>query len=202
MNNKDNTMNECLLARVLGAIAVYLRFISCLFMPTSIVPAFKRQLKKQRQSMRRFLKKFDTLFIRNINTYVKEASAETWAETDCLACANCCKVMTPTFRKADIERASAFLKMTPTEFYTRWLKKDPDTGDSVNKTQPCQFLDKKTNMCSIYEVRPLDCAQFPHFGRKPFGDFNHIHEQNIDYCPATFRFISKMQERIERDYQW
>jgi hypothetical protein len=48
----------------------------------------------------------------------------------------------------------------------------------------------------------LDFAQFPHFGRKPFGDFNHIHEQNIDYCPATFRFITKMKERIERDYNW
>jgi Fe-S-cluster containining protein len=171
-------------------------------MSASIVPAFKRQLKKERPNLRRFLKKFDTKFVRNINALVQEASVETWAETDCLSCANCCKVMTPTFRKADIAKASAFLNMTPAAFYDKWLKKDPDTGDSVNKTQPCQFLDASSNKCSIYEVRPLDCAQFPHFGRKPFGDFNHIHEQNIDYCPATFRFITKMKERIERDYNW
>lgn len=171
-------------------------------MSASIVPRFKRQLKKERPNLRRFLKKFDTQFVRNINALVQEADAATWQETDCLACANCCKVMTPTFRKADIAKASAFLNITPKEFYTRWLKKDPATGDHVNRKQPCQFLDLKTNMCSIYEVRPLDCAQFPHFKRKPFGDYNHVHEQNIDYCPATFTFISKLKARIEADYRW
>ena len=171
-------------------------------MPRSIIPAFKRRMKKQGPELRDFLKKFDTQYVSNIKRYVADAEKTTWANTDCLACANCCKVMTPTFRKADVARAAAYLSMTPQTFYDKWLKKDPDTGDWVNQQQPCQFLDKETNKCSIYDVRPLDCAQFPHFTRKPFGDYNHVHEQNIAYCPATLRFIETLKTAIEADYHW
>jgi Fe-S-cluster containining protein len=92
--------------------------------------------------------------------------------------------------------------MTEQEFYDKWLMTDKDNGDKVNRIQPCQFLDLKSNKCSIYEIRPLDCATFPHFKRKPFAGYNHIHDQNIEYCPATFKFISLMQEKIEKDYKW
>jgi Fe-S-cluster containining protein len=82
------------------------------------------------------------------------------------------------------------------------LKTDEDNGDIVNQKQPCQFLDKKTNYCSIYEVRPHDCATFPHFKRKPFNDFNHIHEQNIEYCPATFKMINHLKDTIDAGFEW
>lgn len=169
---------------------------------TSILPSFKRTLKKKRTAFKLFLKRFDKFYIPKVSRYVDLASDKTWQETDCLACANCCKVMTPTFTKQDILRISSHLKMTPETFKEKWLMKSTDNNDLVNQKQPCQFLDLKTNKCSIYEVRPYDCAAFPHFKRKPFADFNHIHEQNIDYCPATFRFVTHMKEMIEKDYHW
>jgi Fe-S-cluster containining protein len=168
----------------------------------SIIPAFKRSLKKNRTAYQNFLRRFDRFFIPRVSRYVNQANDQAWAETDCLSCANCCKVMTPTFTKQDIARISAHLNMSPQAFKDKWLMKDPDSGDWVNHTQPCQFLDLKTNMCNIYEIRPHDCAAFPHFKRKPFADFNHIHEQNIDYCPATFRFVTHMKTMIEKDYEW
>ncbi len=163
---------------------------------------FKRQLPKQKKILTSFLKKFDKKYVRTINTLVAEASDETWAKTDCLECANCCKTMTPTFTKEDLTRISAHFKMTEKEFYDKWLETDKDNGDKVNRIQPCQFLNTKDNKCSIYEIRPKDCATFPHFKRKPFGDFNHIHEQNINYCPATFTFITTLKEKIEKEYVW
>lgn len=168
----------------------------------SIVPAFKRTLARQRIGLKRFLKKFDQQYIPRVSRYTEPAAEQTWAETDCLQCANCCKVMTPTFTPTDLRRISAHFGMTEQAFYDQWLQTDEDNGDKVNRKQPCQFLDLKTNKCSIYEIRPEDCAEFPHFKRKPFADFNHIHEQNIEYCPATFRFITLMKEKIEADYQW
>ncbi|MBL7766206.1 MAG: YkgJ family cysteine cluster protein [Chitinophagaceae bacterium] len=171
-------------------------------MASNLLSSFKRALPHKRKELRAFLKKFDKKFIPGIKKYVDPADAETWAETDCLSCANCCKVMTPTFTKADLKRISAHLGMTESAFYDRWLETDKDNGDKVNRIQPCQFLDLKTNMCNIYEVRPEDCAKFPHFKRTPFADFNHIHTQNIEYCPATFKFITRMKEKIERDYEW
>jgi len=66
----------------------------------------------------------------------------------------------------------------------------------MNRSQPCQFLDLTTNMCSIYEVRPVDCADFPHFHRRPATDYLYIHKQNIQYCPATMLLIEKLKEII------
>ncbi len=171
-------------------------------MAISLLNAFKKNLPKQRKSLILFLKKFDKKFVYGIQKHIDKASDETWAETDCLSCANCCKVMTPTFTKSDLKRISAHFNMTEKEFYDKWLETDKDNGDKVNRVQPCQFLDLQTNKCNIYEIRPEDCAKFPHFKRKPFGDFNHIHTQNIEYCPATFKFISKLQQSIEEKYNW
>ncbi len=169
---------------------------------SALLTNFKKQLPKKRDSLKTFLKKFDKQFVPNVQKMIDEADKQAWAETDCLECANCCKVMTPTFTKADRVRISAHLNMTEQEFYDKWLMTDKDNGDKVNRIQPCQFLDLKSNKCSIYEIRPLDCATFPHFKRKPFAGYNHIHDQNIEYCPATFKFISLMQEKIEKDYKW
>ncbi len=176
--------------------------VSIFFMASVLVSKLKRQLPLRRKSMQRFLKKFDKQFVPGISKILDRVSEETWAETNCLACAHCCKVMTPTFTKSDLTRIATHFNMSEKAFYDKWLKTDPDTGDRVNKTQPCQFLDLQTNMCSIYEIRPIDCAQFPHFKRKPFADYNHIHKQNIEYCPATFLFITKLQSTIEEKFVW
>ena len=67
----------------------------------------------------------------------------------------------------------------------------------MNTKQPCQFLNLSNNMCSIYEVRPADCAGFPHLAKKKMVDYMHVHQQNIQYCPATYKMVEKMMERID-----
>ncbi len=69
----------------------------------------------------------------------------------------------------------------------------------MNTSQPCQFLDRETNMCTIYEVRPADCAAFPHLTLTPFKYYMYIHKQNIEYCPATMLFIEKIYRDIQHD---
>jgi hypothetical protein len=27
-------------------------------------------------------------------------------------------------------------------------------------------------------------------------EYLHVHQQNVEYCPATFRMVEKMQERL------
>ena len=103
--------------------------------------------------------------------------------------------MTPTFTKQDIKRIAAHFKETPEAFRKKWLEKDRNK-DLVNKNQPCQFLDLKTNMCSIYEIRPVDCSGFPHLSKKRWVDYAHVHKQNIDYCPATYKLVEKIMERV------
>ena len=132
----------------------------------------------------------------NVETIAEEVDKEVWSQVDCLSCANCCKAMSPTYTKEDIKRIANHLSMKPKAFKEKWLYLDKRENDWMNKTRPCQFLDLKTNMCSIYEVRPADCAGFPHLVKKPIADYFYINKQNIEYCPATFLFIEKLKDRL------
>ena len=153
--------------------------------------SFRKRLSLYRTVYRRFLNKTEKNPPKGIDKITPVLDKEVWQEVDCLSCANCCKKMTPTFTPQDLKRISAHFNQTPDEFRVKWLKKDSNK-DLVNKTQPCQFLDLKTNMCSIYAIRPVDCSGFPHLSRRKWTEYAHIHKQNIDYCPATFRMVEKM----------
>ncbi len=155
----------------------------------------KHSLKNQRQ-FRHFLTRVENNPPKDLDKISVELDREVWAETDCLSCANCCKTMTPTFKIQDLKRISAHFNMKISEFKKKWLYFDKDENDWMNRSKPCQFLDLTTNMCSIYEIRPGDCAGFPHLTRKPMKDYMHLHRQNIQYCPATFKWVEKLQQRI------
>lgn len=130
---------------------------------------------------------------RGLDKTAELVAPEVWKEVDCLTCANCCKTMTPTFTPADIKRISAHFGMTPAAFKDKWLMFEKKEKDWQNKKQPCQFLNLTDNKCSIYAIRPADCAGFPHLTRKKMPDYMHVHKQNIQYCPATYKMVEKMK---------
>ena len=156
---------------------------------------FTANALKHRTKFRRFLTKVENNPPKQLDMYAEVIDQEVWKETDCLACSNCCRTMSPTYTFKDLQRISKHLNMTIKQFKEKWLYLDKD-GDWMNVNMPCQFLDLKTNMCSIYEVRPADCADFPHFHRRPATDYFYIHKQNIEYCPATMLMVEKIKERI------
>lgn len=160
------------------------------------LPLYKRLMKAYRRRYRYFLTRLETVKPKGLDKMAAEVDQEVWKETDCLACANCCKTMTPTFTPQDIKRIAAHFNQTPDEFREKWLYKQRGTGDWLNKKEPCQFLDLKTNKCSIYEIRPADCAGFPHHTKKHFTEWVHVYKQNVEYCPATFKMVEKMMERV------
>ena len=157
---------------------------------------FSKKSERNRPTFRRFLNRLRKTRPRGLNTITKEADAEVWKETACLSCGNCCKTMSPTYNSADISRISSHLQMSRVAFVKKWLRKDQD-GDWINKSEPCQFLDQVTNFCSIYEVRPQDCAGFPHHTKKHTIQYLHVFKQNIEFCPATFKLVEKMMEKVE-----
>lgn len=159
--------------------------------------SFAQKVRYNKKAFKRFLGKVEKNIPKNINAIVDKVDAEVWQEVDCLSCANCCKKMTPTFTNADIKRIATYFEMTQQEFKDKWLRLDKKDGDWVNVQQPCQFLDLSTNMCSIYEVRPIDCAGFPHLKKKKVVEYIHVHQQNIEYCPATFKMVEKWMQYIQ-----
>jgi Fe-S-cluster containining protein len=68
----------------------------------------------------------------------------------------------------------------------------------MNRSQPCPFLNGATNKCSIYSIRPADCASFPHLGASPVEEYLPTYAQNLAYCPATERFVEGLYEKLGR----
>lgn len=161
---------------------------------------FEKKAARKKDKLVKFLKKLDKVVPEDMPKLVAEEEANAWQKVGCLECANCCKTMTPTYTKEDVRRISAHFNMTPKEFKSKWLYKD-ETGDWMNTSTPCQFLDDK-NMCTIYAIRPVDCAEFPHHNKKPFDEYNDTFINNVHRCPATFELVNRLRKRVEREYEW
>ncbi len=147
--------------------------------------------------MRYFLSRLGRQRTFGTDRAIRKLEKEVWKETDCLSCANCCKTMTPTYTSKDMKRISGYFRITVAAFKKKWLKQERGgSRDWMNKWTPCQFLDLETNLCKIYKIRPADCAGFPHLSKK-FKDYVHVHKQNVEYCPATFKLTEKLMTRFE-----
>jgi hypothetical protein len=159
---------------------------------------FAKDVLQHRSKLRRFLTKVENNPPADLDKYALKIDQQIWQETDCLACSNCCRTMTPTYTFKDLQRISKHLNMTIKQFKEKWLYKNRQ-GEWMNKTTPCQFLDRKTNMCNIYAVRPADCAEFPHLTKVPVTDYMHVHKQNVQHCPATYKMVQKLMEMIQNN---
>ncbi len=168
-------------------------------MKPAILKKLDKDFKLNRRKFRNFITRQEQKLTNKDLNMVEEAERQAWKKVDCLSCANCCKTMSPTYNREDIKRIAAHLNMTTAEFKKKWLYYDKKEKDWMNVSQPCQFLDLKTNKCNIYEVRPADCAGFPHLMKRPFRDYFYIHKQNIEYCPATYAMIEKLQSLMKKE---
>ena len=164
------------------------------------IKKFKRKALRNKDKLTAFLKRLDEVVPEGLQEIVAEEDEKVWAATDCTSCAHCCKTMTPTFTRKDVNRIALHLGMSVKEVVVKWLEKEEGTGDIINKNRPCQFLIE--DKCSIYAVRPDDCSGFPHHDKKPFDAYNDVFIQNVYRCPATYTLISLLKKRIEKDYEW
>ena len=159
---------------------------------------FRKKAILNRPFLKRFLSSLERNPPKGLDKIALSADIEMWQKTDCLSCANCCKTMSPTYTRGDMVRIAAHIGMSVFEFQKKYLRKDRQ-GDWVNRVQPCQFLNLDDNKCSIYEVRPRDCAGFPHHTKKKMVDYTHVYKQNIEFCPATYRFVEIMKRKVLGD---
>lgn len=150
-------------------------------------------LQKQKEH-RKFLATLKKKAAKNLDKIVQEVHTEVFREIDCTKCANCCKVLGPLFTEADISRIAKHFRMRLPVFEDMYLRVDED-NDKVFKSMPCPFLGED-NLCSIYDIRPKACREFPHTDRKKIYQINHLTIQNTLICPAVYLFVEKLQERL------
>lgn len=120
---------------------------------------------------------------------------EEFERFDCLTCANCCKTTSPIFTNKDISRISKYFRVKEIDFITTYLQRDEDDF-MILKQAPCSFLDENDNTCTIYDVRPKACSEYPHTDRKKFVQLTHLTLKNTEVCPATYNIIEKLKEKL------
>ncbi len=113
---------------------------------------------------------------------------------DCTRCANCCKTSDVSVTAEDIARIAGHLGMTVEDFIATHLKTDEEKGAYTVRRKPCSFLGED-DRCTIYDVRPTVCRQYPHTDRTGFATRTMLHAQNALTCPAVFWIVEQMKRR-------
>lgn len=151
--------------------------------------------KDKHKENKTFLAKLKKKPPKQLDYIMQELHEAEFEQTDCLQCANCCKTTGPLFMTKDIERIAKHFKLKPQQFIEQYLRIDED-NDYVLQQVPCAFLGSD-NYCSIYEVRPKACREFPHTDRKKFQQINDLTLKNVAICPAAFNIVEAMKKRIK-----
>src|SRR6185295_1557468 len=97
---------------------------------------FKREMKKHLKEYRKFLQDLGKKKVKGLPYKVHQLHKEAFSVIDCGQCANCCKVMRPTYTREDIDRITAHLGITAQEYCDRYLGQDK-AGDIMNIKSPC-----------------------------------------------------------------
>ena len=144
-------------------------------------------------AFRTFVKAELELSDRSLNTVVRDTTAQVWAHIDCRTCANCCRTRHPVFSRAEVQRIAAYLGVTMEHLRTHHLTSDADSGKYITRDLPCPFLDG--NLCSIYEVRPSVCADYPHL-RKNFRSRVWQVLDNATVCPIVYNVLERLKKHL------
>lgn len=157
-----------------------------------------RELPKKAQEKhsenKKFFAKLKKKPPKNLDYIMEDLHEVEFQETDCLQCANCCKTTGPLFTNADVERIAKYFRLKPQKFIAQYLKVDED-NDYVLQQVPCAFLGAD-NYCSIYDVRPKACREFPHTNRKKFQQISNLTLKNVAVCPAAFNIVEEMKKIV------
>ncbi|MBS1646722.1 MAG: YkgJ family cysteine cluster protein [Bacteroidetes bacterium] len=156
--------------------------------------SFYKKAQTQASINQAFLKKIKQKKIRHLDDVFHEAHERVFEETDCLACANCCKTTSPIFYEKDIERVAKHLRLKPSDFIEKYLRIDED-NDYVLQQAPCPFLDSD-NYCTVYESRPTACREYPHTDRKNMHQILDLTYKNTLVCPAVLKIVEEVRKKI------
>jgi hypothetical protein len=141
---------------------------------------------------RKFFMRLRARVPKDLDETVRGFHEMAFRQINCLDCANCCKNLGPRIVDRDIERISKFLKLKKEMFKKTYLKIDED-GDFIFQNMPCPFL-LPDNYCSIYEVRPKACQEYPHTDRRKFQQVFSLTLKNIYTCPAVYEIVEELKK--------
>jgi uncharacterized protein len=150
-------------------------------------------MKNKEAENKKFIAKLKRTRPKDLDDVVHSLHVKVFQKTECLTCANCCKSISPMITDKDIERMSKHLKMRPSMFTEKYLHLDHE-NDYVFNNAPCPFL-MTDNYCSIYEVRPKACREYPHTDSKNIYKLLDLTLKNTLVCPAVFEIVEELKKK-------
>jgi uncharacterized protein len=142
---------------------------------------FRAYLKSHRHSDRR-LRRF---------------GEEIEAEIDCTQCANCCRVTEVGITAKDVEKLTKFVGTSESEFVEQFTAVDGSGAMILKRNEGgCVFLEG--NLCSVYDARPHNCANFPHVVRGTGSIASRMWEflDRVGDCPIVYNWMEKVKDDI------
>jgi Fe-S-cluster containining protein len=132
-----------------------------------------------------------------IDALAADLHTEAFEQIDCTRCAICCKTMPPGVSADDLGVIAGHLGLSREAFIETYLVIDPDEAGCLMKATPCPFLGED-DRCTIYDLRPEACRQFPHTDKKYFTSRAYQHASNTQTCPAVYYIVEEMRQRLPR----
>lgn len=148
--------------------------------------------KAARQEHAALVKRLSFSDSRKLDERVHAIHEEVFDQLNCLECANCCRTLGPRITDADMQRIATSLRIKPSVFLERYLVVDED-GDYIFRTMPCPFLGSD-NYCSIYDVRPKACREYPHTDQRRVYQVMPLALKNSPVCPAVFEILERLRK--------
>lgn len=161
-------------------------------MSSDILHNWQKKGREKQKQYKDFLSRADK---NKVLRQLPQLHEEAFEKIDCLSCAACCKNYSPRFKTPDVKRISKHLGMKESSFIETYLRVDEE-GDFVVKTAPCPFLGPD-NLCSVYEVRPSDCARFPYTDEDVIIKRQKLTLKNASFCPITYYVLEKLTQQLK-----
>lgn len=151
------------------------------------IKRFSVEKKDENESFKKFLKSYGGA---KLDILIQKLYKEVMPKIDCKKCANCCNAMSVEVKSQDVKRIADNMGISKKEFADEYIKEDKKERTTVFCTSPCTFL--QNSLCTIYEIRPECCSEFPHLHKRDF--ISRIDRFMLDYteCPITFNLMEKL----------
>lgn len=128
-----------------------------------------------------------------LDKVVHETARPVYEAVECMSCANCCRTMLVSVHPGDVPRLARRLRITEAAFEERYLAVSPER-EKVIAESPCPFL--QGSVCSVYDVRPRDCREFPHLLKGDFRSRSAATYTNAADCPIVFNVMERLMPAL------
>ena len=155
-----------------------------------------KQAKANKKAIIRQAKRFRKMRKGEVDDIIHPLHEQAFENIDCLKCANCCKTTSPLLTERDTQRIAKHLRMKAADFSLKYLYLDEDQ-EYVLKTTPCPFLGDD-NYCSIYDVRPKACQEYPHTNQVNQLGIMQLTMTNASICPAVATIFEGLENGFKQ----